>query len=339
MAHQNKEKQEIMQDPSNPFGAAPGEGLIGGLSGGPATGTPAGPGSQGGAGGDVIRTATMATFMAEVIEASHSMPIIVDFWADWCQPCKQLTPTLEKVVRESGGKTRLVKINVDENQELAAQLRIQSLPTVMAFVGGQPVDGFAGALPESQVRAFIQKATSGMPASPAEQIIAMAQQALEEGDHMAAIEGFGHVAQAEPGNADALGGLARAYVALGKLDEARQILDSVPANRKTHAAVEGAEAALKLALQTQDTGDIAPLEEKVAANGDDHDARFELSLAYAGAGRRDEAAEALLEIIRRDREWNDDAARKQLVSMFEAAGPTNPFTVATRRKLSSILFS
>lgn len=297
------------------------------------------PSGQGAATADPVRDATTATFVAEVVEASKTVPVLVDFWAEWCAPCKQLTPVLEKVVREAKGAVRLVKVNADENQDLAQQLQIQSLPTVMAFKDGQPVDGFMGALPESQIKAFIDKIAGGAGPSPADQLVEAANAALEDGDAMAAIEACGRVLQAEPDHAGALGGMARAHVALGKFPEARQILDAVPDDKKTDAAITSAEAALKMAEQAANAGDLGELEAKVAADENDHQARFDLALALQASGRLDEAADALLEIVRRDREWNEDGARQQLVDMFEAEGPTSEFTIATRRKLSSVLFS
>jgi putative thioredoxin len=288
---------------------------------------------------DTIKDSDIQHFAEDVLAASREVPVIVDFWAPWCGPCKQLTPVLEKVVRAAGGAVKLVKVNVDENQAIAQQLRIQSIPAVYAFKNGQPVDGFAGALPESQVKAFVQRLTGDTGPSEVERAVEAAQQAQEAGDFERAESIFGQVLRAEPDNGPALGGLAQCYVARGDLEQAREILASVPPKLANDPEVAAAKAAVALAEQTEGLGDTADLQAAVDADPDDHQARFDLSLALVARGEREAAVEHLLEIVRRNRAWNEEAARKQLVTLFEAFGPGDPLTVASRRRLSSLLFS
>ena len=281
-------------------------------------------------------------FGADVVEASMERLIIVDFWAPWCGPCKQLGPVLEKVVAESKGAVRLVKINVDENQALAGQLRVQSIPMIYAFSKGRPIDGFAGALPESQVRQFVDrlvKSTGATRADPIQEALEEAAERLEAGEHDVAAEIYGQIVEHEPDNVAALAGFARSLVALGRTDEARQALDKVPAAKREDAAVVAARSALELAEKSAKVGDLTSLERKLAADANDHQTRFDLALALYGAGQAETAINHLVEIVRRDRQWNDQAARKQLVQFFDALGATDPVTAAGRRKLSSVLFS
>ena len=290
-------------------------------------------------GADLVKDSDQKRFAKDVIDASRARPVIVDFWAPWCGPCKTLGPLLEKVVREAGGQVRLVKVNVDENQSIAQQLRIQSIPAVYAFDNGQPVDGFVGALPESQIRSFVQRLTGNAGPSPLEQALEAAKAALAAGDIDRAASYFGQILRAEPQNPGAIAGLAQCYLANGDLEQARQVLAKADASIAAKAEIASVRAAIELAEQSSDAGDLAALEQAVAANPADQQARFELANAYVAANRREDAAEALLEGIRRDRKWDDEAARKQLLKLFEAWGPMDPATVAARRKLSSILFS
>lgn len=283
-----------------------------------------------------IKDGTDASFMADVIEASKAQPVIVDFWATWCGPCRQLTPTIEKIVGAANGAVKLVKIDVDANPGFAGQLRVQSIPTVYAFVDGRPVDAFQGALPESQVRAFVEKLTGPAGPSAIDDLIALGKESLEIGDVGGAAQAFAQALQTDPENIKALGGMARAYLIGGDLEGAAEVVAMAPADAKD-PDLDAARAALALAEDAP--SETAEFEKRLAANADDHEARFELAKALAGVGRLDEAADHLLTIIARDRTWNDDAARKQLLTVFEAAGPTSETAKQGRRKLSAILFS
>jgi len=288
---------------------------------------------------DIIKDATTASFAKDVIEASRAVPVIVDFWAAWCGPCKQLTPVLEKVVKSYAGKVRLVKINVDEHPGIAGQLRVQSLPTVYAFRDGRPLDGFMGAQPESAIRAFVDRLVGEEAEADVATVLATAEQALEEGDVQAAAEIFAAVLQEHKQNPAALAGLARCYLKTGDLDRAEQMIALVPPEEKKIAAVEQVKAALELARKAPKAEQQGELEKKLAANPGDQQVRFDLAVALAARGQKTEAVEHLLDLVRRDRNWNDQAARKQLVQLFEAWGPKDAATLDGRRRLSSILFS
>lgn len=292
---------------------------------------------------DLIKDTDITGFMQDVVQTSMKTPVLVDFWAPWCGPCKQLTPLLEKIVKAANGKVRLVKVNIDDpkNQPLAQQLRIQSIPAVYAFSGGQPVDGFVGALPESQLKKFIEGLAGGaLEADGATQAIEAGKAALAAQDFPEAAGAFSQALGTEPENPVALGGLARALVGMGELDEARELLGQIPPALAEHADVQAARSALQLQEEgAQAAHQLKPLEAAVAANPADHQARFDYALALMGANRQQEAVDHLLDIVKRDRKWNDEAARKQLVKVFEALGPMDPVTVDARRRLSSILFA
>jgi putative thioredoxin len=287
----------------------------------------------------LIKDTTTQAFVKDVIEESKRQPVLVDFWAEWCGPCKQLTPVLEKAVKAAKGKIKLAKMDIDKHPSIPGQMGIQSIPAVIAFVNGQPADGFLGALPESQVTAFIERITKDKLGGEAQDLLKSAETAMAEGNVPEAVELYGALLQEEPGNIPALAGLARAYVETGAIEEAKNTLALVPEAKRNDAAVAAARSALEVAEQAQSVGPVGELEQKVAANPLDHQARFELAVALNAAGKREEAAEHLLAIVKRDRKWNDDGARKQLVQFFEAWGPTDEATVSGRRKLSSILFA
>ncbi len=287
----------------------------------------------------VIKDTTTQAFVKDVIEESRRQPVLVDFWAPWCGPCKQLTPVLEKVVRAAKGKLKLVKMNIDEHPSIPGQMGIQSIPAVIAFVNGQPADGFLGALPESQVTAFIERLTKGRVSTEDKDQLKAADTALAEGDAAGAADLYARVLADDATNFQALAGLARCYVASGALDQAKQTLAMIPESKRNDTAVAAARAALELAEQAGSLGSIGELEQKVASNPLDHQARFDLALALNAKGRRKEALDHLIEITRRDRKWNEDGARKQLVQLFDAWGPTDEATVEGRKRLSSILFA
>jgi len=287
-----------------------------------------------------VKEVTTASFRAEVLTASMRQPVLVDFWAPWCGPCKQLAPALEKAVADSGGKVALVKMNIDDHPQIAGQLGIQSIPAVIAFDKGQPVDGFVGALPESQIRGFIER-LAGPLENESAALLAEAEEAAAKGDAARAAAIYSEILADDPAEAKAIGGLARLHLAEGRLEEAKALLETAPAapaGKEQDPAVVAAHAALRLAEQASNVGELAPLEQAVAANPNDHQARFDLAVALSAKGDRAGAADQLVEIIRRDRKWNEEAARKQLLQFFEAWGLMDPESVAARRKLSAIWF-
>ncbi len=292
----------------------------------------------GGAEASLIKETTTADFRVDVIAESARQPVLVDFWAPWCGPCKQLTPVIEKVVKGAGGKVKLVKMNIDDHPQIAGQLGIQSIPAVIAFQKGQPVDGFMGALPESQIKGFIERLV-GPLGSGDEELLAEAETALSEGDAQRAGELFSQALQNDPQDVKAFGGLIRALVQLGDLEQARLALSKVPAGSENHAAIVAARAALEIAEQAASVGDLGALYKRIEANPADHEARIELAVGLNAQNRREEAADQLLESIAKDRSWNEEAARKQLLQFFEAWGAVDPETLRARRRLSGLLFS
>jgi putative thioredoxin len=291
---------------------------------------------------DLIKETTTQTFMKDVIEESKRQPVLIDFWAEWCGPCRQLTPLLEKAVRAAKGRVKLVKMNIDQHPAIPGQMGIQSIPAVIAFVNGQPADGFMGALPESQVNAFIDKVTKGVPAAGEPNIADLQKEAeavLAEGDAQGAAQIYAEILAVDATNIAALAGLAKCYITTGAVEQAKQTLGMVPESKRNDAAVKAVQAAIDLAEQAQSVGPIGELEQKVAQNPLDHQARFDLATALNAAGKRADATEQLLAIVKRDRKWNDDGARKQLVQFFEAWGGADEATVDGRKRLSTILFS
>jgi len=299
--------------------------------------------------GDLIKEGSTATFKTDVIDASMTTPVLVDFWAPWCGPCRQLTPALEKIVTENKGRVKLVKINVDQNQALSGQLGIQSIPTVFAFSGGRPADGFMGALPESELRRFVEKLLANAPAAGAEgpdsmdaeiaEALEVAGEAMAQQDYSRAAQIFGMVLQHVPDHAPALLGLARVYMEVGEIDRVQTVLDMVPEDARTSPDYLAIVAALKLSSEAAELGEAEQLQARIAANPDDHQARFDLAVVLNAEGQRTEAAEALIALIRRDRNWNEDGARKKLLEFFEAWGFKDPASQKGRRLLSAALFS
>ena len=291
---------------------------------------------------DLIKETTTQTFVRDVIEESKRQPVLIDFWAEWCGPCRQLTPILEKAVRAAKGRVKLVKMNIDHHPAIPGQMGIQSIPAVIAFVGGQPADGFMGAIPESQVNAFIEKLTKGVPAAGEPnlaEILKEAEALLAEGDAGAAAQVYAEVLSLDATNIAALAGLAKCYVTTGAVEQAKHTLAMVPESKRNDPAVKAVQAAVDLAEQAKSIGPITELEQRVAANPLDHQARFDLATALNAMSKRSEATTHLLEIIKRDRKWNDDGARKQLVQFFEAWGGADEATIEGRKRLSTILFS
>jgi len=295
--------------------------------------------AQAAAADGLVKDTTTQAFVKDVIEESKRQPVLVDFWAPWCGPCKQLTPVLEKTVRAAKGKVKLVKMNIDEHPAIPGQMGIQSIPAVIAFVNGQPADGFMGALPESQVIAFLERLTKDRIGGEAKDLLKAADAALAARDFAGAANLYAQLLAEDNTNVHALAGLARCYVETGALEQARQTLAMVPESKRGEAPVAAAQAALQLAEQVKTLGPVAELEQKVAANPLDHQARFDLALALNAKGRRLDALEQLISIVRRDRKWNDDGARKRLVQFFDAWGPTDEASIEGRRRLSSILFA
>ena len=304
------------------------------------------PGQPGGLPPGMIVDGDQKTFMAEVIEASRTMPVLVDFWATWCGPCKTLTPTLEKVVTAAAGRVKLVKIDIDKNQALVRQLTqlclpMQSVPTVAAFWQGQIADIFQGAQPESEVKRFVEALLKGAGGSmPSADLLAEARAAMEAGEHEEAGGLFSALLQQEPENGDAWGGLIRALLALGREDEAAAALADVPQKLAEHAEISGARSALMLAKEGREAqSQLQSFKDRLEADPKDHQARYDLASALNAMGEREQAADALLDIVRRDRKWNEDAARVQLLKFFEAWGNDDPATGSARRRLSAVLFS
>ena len=295
---------------------------------------------------DLIKDSDQTKFAKDVLEASRTVPVIVDFWAPWCGPCKTLQPMIEKVVTEAKGAVKLVKINIDQNQMLAQQLRIQSIPAVYAFFGGRPVDGFMGAVPESQIREFVNRLVQASGAAPgadgADDLNAAlehAKQAVAEADFQLAAQIYNEVLEVAPDNLPALAGLARCYVQEGQVDQAKAILARVPAKDKTNAEIVALQAQLDLAEQAKAAGPIGDLKAKAAADPKDFQSRLDLAMAYWAGNQKQEAVDELLDMIKADRNWNEAAARQQLLKFFEALGFADPLAVAGRKRLSTILFS
>jgi putative thioredoxin len=291
---------------------------------------------------DLIKETTTQTFVKDVIEESRRQPVLIDFWAPWCGPCRQLTPILEKAVRAAKGRVKLVKMNIDEHPSIPGQMGIQSIPAVIAFVGGQPADGFMGALPESQVNAFIEKLTKGVPAigePNIADILKEAEAVLAEGDPAGAAQIYAEALALDATNIAALAGLAKCYLTTDAIEQAKQTLAMVPESKRNDPAVKAVQAAIDLAEQAQSVGPVTELEQRIAANPLDHQARFDLATALNALGSRKEATDQLLNIVKRDRKWNEDGARKQLVQFFEAWGGADEATIDGRKRLSTILFS
>ncbi|MEL6566635.1 MAG: thioredoxin [Pseudomonadota bacterium] len=292
---------------------------------------------------DLIKDGSEATFMADVVEMSQTIPVIVDFWAPWCGPCKTLGPLLEEAVKAAKGAVKMVKINVDEAQMIASQLRIQSIPTVYAFWQGQPVDGFQGAVPGSEITAFvdrvIQAAGGEAPSDSLNDAVAAAEEMLAEGAAVDAAQTFAAILGEEPNHAGAYGGLVRAHIAMDDLDQAEAILNGAPAEISESPELEAAHAQLQLAKQAADAGPVAELRAAVEANPDDMQARFDLAQALHASGDAEAAVDALLDLFRRDREWNDGAAKTQLFTIFDALKPNDPIVLNGRRRLSSMIFA
>ncbi|MGR3501928.1 thioredoxin [Pseudaestuariivita sp.] len=297
---------------------------------------------QGPAPSDLIKDVTEAEFMAKVVDASKEVPVIVDFWAPWCGPCKTLGPQLEAAVTAAKGAVKMAKVDVDQAQQIAAQLRIQSIPTVYAFYQGQPVDGFQGAVPESEIKAFVERVAAmggGSADGGLGEAVEAAEEMLAQGAAPDAAQTFAAILGEDPNHAGAYGGLIRAHLALDELDQAEAILNGAPAEITDTPELEAARAQLELAKQAQNAGPVAELRAAVEANPDDHQARLDLAQALHAAGETEAAVDALLDLFRRDREWNDGAAKTQLFTIFDALKPNDPVVLNGRRKLSSMIFA
>ncbi len=296
--------------------------------------------SSGVSAAELIKDSDAKNFIVDVIEASKKVPVLVDFWAPWCGPCKQLTPIIEKVVKQANGKVRLVKINVDENQQIAAQLRVQSIPAVFAFVDGQPIDGFMGALPESQIKQFVEKLSNkGSLAEDIAAALKLAEEAMALKEFEEALGMLSQILGADPTHISALSYYAKCQVELGDLEGAQTTLSHVPSDKLSNPDFVSAKAALELALNPVDTSVVGKLQKVIGDNPDDFEKRLELAVALNGTGDRAAATDQLLYVIRKKRDWNEEAARKQLVQFFEVWGPKDEFTIAGRRKLSAVLFA
>ncbi|MCC0037160.1 MAG: thioredoxin [Hoeflea sp.] len=331
-----------MSDYDNPYAPAPGGQMSGTVTFGdkPVTAANAGPGA---AAGDLISDTTTAGFTADVIQASRDVTVLVDFWAPWCGPCKQLTPVIEKVVREANGRVKLVKLNIDDHPAIPGQMGIQSIPAVVAFSAGKPVDGFMGALPESQIREFIDK-VAGPPAKSSteeqiEQILAQSREAFTAGDVETAARGFGAILQMDQGHVGAIAGMAGCMLAAGEFDRAEKLLNAIPMEERKDPEVASVFKRLEMAREVAELGDPVELEARLASNPADHEARLKFAKILNAQGYREAAADELFTIMRKDRKWEDEAARKTLLEFFEAWGPVDPATLSARRQLSSLLFS
>ena len=292
--------------------------------------------------GSLVKEVSEATFMQDVVEASKERPVIVDFWAPWCGPCKTLGPQLEEAVKAANGAVIMAKVNVDENQAIAGQMQVQSIPTVFAFSNGQPVDGFQGAVSASEIKAFVDRVVAtngGEVESGLDSAVASAEQMLDDGDFEAAIETFSAILEEDANNIKSYIGLIKCHIAIGDLDQAEAILNGIPLEISQSAEIEAAHAQIELAKQARDAGPINELALLVEKNPDDNDARFKLAQALHGAGQVEDAVEQLLELFKRDREWNDGAAKGQLFTIFEALEPNNEIVLNGRRKLSSLIFA